>query len=293
MTGARTDPPETSFPEVSSFRLPLTAPEGERRQRMNRAQLASLEPPAAVFQERDAAGLCIDCGKAPQPPRRRGEPETPHHHRCDPCHQVYNRRQELRRSLCDTVGLFYASSSSSDVCSECEGDIPAGEYRFGFALTDANRWCCVDCAAAARFEIAPAAAVPSISISVACVPKDPEFPPDLDLFLIVRVPRGVPALFALGATFVRAVEATFEIQAMVGYADGLEHIDLQLQWQGDDVDMELVLHAMATLAAGGSHIARQIFIPLRMRQLIRRKLYNDNPRIAGRIVRRLREEGAH
>ena len=64
---------------------------------------------------------------------------------------------------------------------------------------------------------------------------------ELDLFLIVRVPRDVPALFALGATFVRGVEATSEIQAMVGYADRLEYIDLHLQWQGDDVDMELVV----------------------------------------------------
>ena len=64
-----------------------------------RVGLASLEPSEADFQERDAAGLCIDCGERSQPPRDNG---TETHHRCDPCWSVYCRRTELRRLLSES-----------------------------------------------------------------------------------------------------------------------------------------------------------------------------------------------
>ena len=55
-----------------------------------------LEPDRDTFRERDAAGLCIDCGENPQP-ERRGDDGT--HHRCDECWSVYLRRQKLRERL--------------------------------------------------------------------------------------------------------------------------------------------------------------------------------------------------
>ena len=188
---------------------------------MSKTELQSLEPSEADFRRRDAAGLCIDCGEASQPARRAGEAKTPKHHRCDPCRRVYGSRHELRRLLCDTNHLHYVADVPDAVCSWCGQPIAIDVFHYSYPAPEpatSLRRACDRCVHDARFEIAPAASVVQVDV----LPFDTGSGRP---FMAVSVPVGVPALFALGVSFVGLSEVTeSHRQGSVRYQAECEHV---------------------------------------------------------------------
>ena len=244
-----------------------------------RVGLASLEPSDADFRQRDAAGLCIDCGEGPQPPRGDGAAGT--HHRCDPCRGVYDRRTDLRRLLCDTDRLTYTPASVSGAeCSHCRRSIGI-EFHFAYPVPESvhmSRLVCHDCARDARFEIAPAA-------SVARVDLRPVDSGERGLYLAVMVPAGVPALFALGASLVSWVWRTTEGRVRGGVMYRVEGEHMTVYIDGIDRDATSV-RLVALIAVNVATVAKAIIVTKGWGRSVRDALYDMGPR-GRRAARRL------
>lgn len=233
-------------------------------------QLQSLEPSEADFRRRDAARLCIDCGEAPQPPRRAGEAKTPKHHRCDPCRRVYARRQELRRVLCDTDGLQYLADVPDAVCSWCGQSIAIDVFHYSYPGPESpmRRRACYRCAHDARFEIAPA-------VSVARVDVLPFDSGSGRPFMAVSVPVGVPALFAMGVLFVTLWEATEgHPQGAVRYQAECEHVRILIAGiAGASAGVEM----LADIVRNVSAVALAVHLPADWKREVRSLLYDTGP----------------
>ena len=105
------------------------------------------------------AGLCIDCGKRPQPARRDGEPGT--HHRCNPCARVWLARRARRRALLDGE-WGYTGGPFGRVCETCNRTVPEGEWVFRIGPDpDGGPVLCWDCAVDAGYARALASAAPA------------------------------------------------------------------------------------------------------------------------------------
>ena len=174
-------------------------------------------------------GCASTAVKRPQPPRPDGEAGT--HHRCDPCRDVYDRRVELRRLLSDTDGLTYTVGAPDTKCSHC-GAYIGTEFHYAYPVPESVYMGCMvchRCAQDARFEIAPAASVVRVDLR----PVDSG---RREVFLAVMVPAGVPALFALGASFVSWAWRTTESRVQGGVMYRAEDKHLTVYIDGIDRD---------------------------------------------------------
>ena len=252
-----------------------------QKPKMSKTELQSLEPSEADFRRRDAAGLCIDCGEAPQPARRAGEAKTPKHHRCDPCRRVYGSRQELRRLLCDTNHLHYVADVPDAVCSWCGQPIAIDVFHYSYPAPEpatSLRRACDRCVHDARFEIAPAASVVQVDV----LPFDTGSGRP---FMAVSVPVGVPALFALGVSFVGLWEVTeSHRQGSVRYQAECEHVRIVVVGvAGDSAGVERVADIVRNVSA----VALAVHLPGHWKRVVRGVLYDTGPD-GQRAARRLR-----
>ena len=244
-----------------------------------RVGLTSLEPSDADFRQRNASGLCIDCGKRPQPPRPDGEAGT--HHRCDPCRDVYDRRVELRRLLSDTDGLTYTVGAPDTKCSHC-GAYIGTEFHYAYPVPESVYMGCMvchRCAQDARFEIAPAASVVRVDLR----PVDSG---RREVFLAVMVPAGVPALFALGASFVSWAWRTTESRVQGGVMYRAEDKHLTVYIDGIDRDATSV-RFVALIAANLAKFTTAINVTKGWGRSVRDALCDMGPD-GRRVARRLR-----
>ena len=148
------------------------------------------------------AGLCIDCGKRPQPARRDGEPGT--HHRCNPCARVWLARRARRRALLDGE-WSYTGGPFGRVCETCNRTVPEGEWVFRIGPDpDGGPVLCWDCAVDAGYARALASAAPhrpilqSASLTLFTVE-----PGDAVPFMVIRVPPAMPVVAAAALHFLR------------------------------------------------------------------------------------------
>ena len=86
-----------------------------------------LEPLPENFAARDAAGLCVACGKNPQPPRR-DSGDSPTHHRCDDCWPHYQQLKNLRDRILDGEGWMLTTTGKARSCELCGEAIAYNEY---------------------------------------------------------------------------------------------------------------------------------------------------------------------
>ena len=103
-----------------------------------------LEPSREDFAERDAAGLCVACGKNPQPPRK-DSGDSPTHHRCDACWPHYQQLKNLRERMLDGEGWILTTTGKARSCKLCGEAIAYNEYSILTTRIEACFYCVEAC----------------------------------------------------------------------------------------------------------------------------------------------------
>ena len=109
-----------------------------------KAPTAPLEPSPEDFAERNAAGLCVACGRNPQPPRK-DSGDSPTHHRCDACWPHYQQLKNLRDRILDGEGWMLTTTGSARSCKLCAEAIAFNEYSILTTRIDACFYCVEAC----------------------------------------------------------------------------------------------------------------------------------------------------
>lgn len=250
-----------------------------------------LEPSREDFARRDAAGLCVACGQAPQPPRK--DPgDHPTQHRCDACWRVYQRLRTLRSRLLEDSGWTFACRGQTSWCKLCGGTIAMNEYAAQLSDADSACWTCME---ACGFVAAIADAVPTgpvlqhAAVTFGATPS-PVTATERELiaggklppFVVLRFPPAIPALLGFSLKLLQLL-AKGDVQG--GCSTDADAVGLTAIVQPGS-DPFAARDLVATMALGLARFATRVEVPPECYRLARQMVYDKcgNP-LARRVTR--------